>query len=62
MNLTTEELAARWKMSPQTLENWRSQGIGPKYIKLGNAKSALVIYRLTDIEKWERTHERNGLY
>ena len=60
MNLTTEELAARWKMSPQTLENWRSQGTGPKYIKLGDAKSALVIYRLTDIEKWERKHERKG--
>ena len=62
MNLTTEELATRWKMSPQTLENWRSQGIGPKYIKLGVAKSSLVIYRLSDIEKWEHKHERNGLY
>ena len=62
MNLTTEELATRWKMSPQTLENWRSQGVGPKYIKLGVAKSSLVIYRLMDIEKWERKHERNGLY
>lgn len=60
MNLTTEELAARWKMSPQTLENWRSQGTGPEYVKLGAAKSSSVIYRLSDIEKWERKHLMKG--
>lgn len=57
MMLTTEQLAARWSMSPHTLENWRSQGRGPKYIKLGDGKSCNVVYRLRDVEKWEKSHE-----
>lgn len=60
MMLTTEQLADRWSMSPQTLENWRSQGRGPKHIKLGAGKSCNVVYRLRDVEKWEKSHEGGG--
>lgn len=47
--LSTETLAKRWDMSPRTLEQWRYQGRGPRYVKLGN----LVRYRLEDVEAAE---------
>lgn len=60
--LTTDQLAARWGMSPQTLENWRSKKPrkGPDYIKLGEAKSAIVVYRVADIVLYERRHKIRG--
>jgi len=42
-------LAERWLISPRTLEQWRWQGRGPRYLKVG----AHVIYRLSDIEAFE---------
>lgn len=47
--LNQNELASRWGMSPRTLENWRSSGKGPAYVKLGGQ----VRYRITDIQKLE---------
>ncbi|NUB46215.1 DNA-binding protein [Fertoebacter nigrum] len=44
------ELAARWKISHRTLERWRWAQEGPRYLKLGGR----VVYRLTDIEAFER--------
>lgn len=52
--LTTEELALRWSMDSGTIENWRNTGKGPIYIKLGNAGSSLVRYRVSDVEEYER--------
>lgn len=52
MNLTTEELSKRWSIAPGTLSNWRSQGSGPKYAKLGRR----VVYRLKDVENFEKKH------
>jgi hypothetical protein len=49
MNLRQKQLADRWLMSPRTLEQWRWQGKGPKYLKIG----ATVVYRLEDIEAFE---------
>ena len=48
--LNQTELAARWKISPRTLERWRWAGEGPRYLKLGGR----VIYRSSDIEAFER--------
>jgi hypothetical protein len=48
-NLDQNQLACRWRMSPRTLEQWRWQGKGPKYLKIG----AKVIYRLEDVESFE---------
>jgi hypothetical protein len=47
--LTTEELAARWKMQQQTLELWRCNGKGPAFHKFGKA----VRYAVSDVEKYE---------
>jgi len=45
-------LAARWLISPRTLEQWRWQGKGPKYLKIGGR----VVYRLQDVEQFEAQH------
>jgi len=50
-HLDQGRLAARWRMSPRTLEQWRWQGRGPKYLKIGGR----VIYRLADVEAFEAT-------
>ena len=47
--LTQVELAARWRISPRTLERWRWAGEGPRFIKIGG----LVRYRFEDIEGFE---------
>lgn len=48
-NLDQKDLAERWLISPRTLEQWRWQGRGPRYLKIGGR----VIYRLSDIEAFE---------
>ena len=49
-HLTQRELANRWNKSEATIERYRSDGVGPKYLKIGGA----VRYRLEDIEQFER--------
>jgi len=48
-HLDQNDLAARWNLSPRTLEQWRWRGVGPRYLKLGGR----VIYRLSDVEAFE---------
>jgi hypothetical protein len=33
-HLTQKQLAARWNISGASLEKWRSDGIGPKFLKI----------------------------
>lgn len=53
-HLNQVELAARWKISPRTLERWRWTGEGPAFIKIGGR----VVYRLEDVETYEHTQLR----
>lgn len=46
--LTADEVAERLKKKKKTLANWRSQGIGPSYIKTEGG----ILYRALDVEKW----------
>lgn len=48
-HLNQIELARRWRISPRTLERWRWQRVGPRYLKVGGR----VLYRLEDIEAFE---------
>lgn len=50
IRLNQTELAARWKISPRTLERWRWVGEGPQYLKIGGR----VIYRRENVEAYER--------
>jgi hypothetical protein len=48
-HLSQTDLSRRWRLSPRTLERWRSHGAGPQHLKIGGR----VVYRLTDIEEYE---------
>ena len=48
-HLNQRQLADRWDISEASLERWRSEGIGPVYLKL----QGRVLYRLEDIELYE---------
>lgn len=50
--LTPDELAERWKISVRTIENWRSNNKGPKYVQIGGPNGK-VRYLLKDIEEYE---------
>jgi predicted DNA-binding transcriptional regulator AlpA len=52
--LTLDEVAERLHQSRQTLYIWRVRKFGPKGIKVGNR----VLYRRTEVERWEREQER----
>lgn len=49
------ELAARWGMSPKTLQRWRAQNVGPEYLKLGKK----IMYPLADVENYENLIRSN---
>ena len=48
-HLNQRQLAYRWDVSEATLERWRSEGIGPVFLKL----QGRVLYRLEDVEAFE---------
>ena len=48
-HLTQLDLARRWRISPRTLERWRSLHQGPAYLRLGS----VIVYRLEDVEAFE---------
>jgi predicted DNA-binding transcriptional regulator AlpA len=47
--ISQNELAQRWQISESTLVRWRTQRIGPSFMKLGGQ----VRYRLMDITAFE---------
>ncbi len=49
--LTTTQAAEFLKQKPATLENWRSQGRGPKYYK----PSGTVFYLKEDLIEWVKS-------
>ncbi|MBC2768438.1 helix-turn-helix transcriptional regulator [Pusillimonas minor] len=51
VHLNQKQLAARWSISEATLERWRSEGLGPKFLKL----CGRVLYRQMDIEAYEES-------
>ncbi len=53
-HLNQIDLAARWNISHRTLQRWRRTGEGPRFVKLGGR----VVYRLEDVEEYEREQIR----
>jgi hypothetical protein len=49
--LQPKATATRWNISEATLERRRSEGIGPRFLKLGGR----VLYRQVDIEAYEES-------
>jgi hypothetical protein len=48
--LTEKELASRWKITARTLQAWRTKGIGPRFIRIGERS---VFYRMKDVAAYE---------
>jgi hypothetical protein len=49
-NLTTEEVAGRFRTTSETVRYWRNVGKGPRSFKVGRR----VLYALEDVEAWKR--------
>ena len=56
IHFNQRNLAQRWNVSEATLERWRSEGIGPRFLKL----QGRVLYRLVDIEDFESACPRTS--
>lgn len=56
LRLTEAELAEYWGIRRNTLQKWRSTGVGPVYIKLG----AKVVYPRESIIEYERRRTFRG--
>jgi hypothetical protein len=54
--LTRRKLADRWEMPARTLDQWASQGRGPKYALFGRHAR----YRLSDVIAWENQQFSGG--
>jgi excisionase family DNA binding protein len=54
--LSTEEAAKYCGLSKRTLEKWRVEGGGPRYVKLGRS----VRYRPTDINEFVESAVRRS--
>ncbi|WP_231671392.1 helix-turn-helix transcriptional regulator [Ralstonia pseudosolanacearum] len=48
--MTQRDLAIRWGRAESTIARYRSDGVGPRFLKIGGA----VLYRLEDIEHFEQ--------
>lgn len=47
--MSTADVARELRYSPKTVENWRFEGRGPKFIKL---PTGTVRYRRSDVDAW----------
>jgi integrase len=54
--LTAEEAAKFLKLSPRTLEKWRSEGLGPLVLRMGRR----VAYARRDLVRWLAEQEAKG--
>ncbi len=55
-HLNQRQLAERWGISEASLERWRSEGIGPVFMKI----QGRVLYRELDIEAFETSSLRKS--
>ena len=49
MMMNENELATRWNISPKTLQRWRSEGRGPRFMKM----SKRVVYPIDEVFDFE---------
>jgi hypothetical protein len=48
--LTSKELAHRWRLSEQTLANWRHARKGPPFVRIGGR----ILYPIASLSDYER--------
>ena len=59
-NLTTADLAKRWRVSAGTIRSHRYRGTGPKYFKPSGSKRGRALYRLADVLAYEVENTMGG--
>lgn len=52
--ISVPEAAIFLSLQPRTLDNWRSQGRGPTFIKL---PGGAIRYRVKDLRNWLNTYQ-----
>jgi len=55
-HLSREALAFRWKVTVATLDQWRWNGKGPRFFKIGRN----IFYRIKEIESFEESKIRQS--
>jgi excisionase family DNA binding protein len=55
--LTSDDVARRAQVSPDTVRFWRHANTGPRFIRVGR----YVRYRREDVESWLTRHEVGGV-
>lgn len=55
--LSTNEAADYLGLHPTTLATWRTQGRGPRFVKVGSRN---VRYRANEIERWLDENQRDS--
>lgn len=58
--LTPQQAAKVLHLSPRTLEGMRYRGDGPGYAKLGDGRSARILYRRVDLDAWVASRLRQS--
>lgn len=51
LSVSANEAATMLGVSPRTLANWRTQGVGPTFVRIGAVHSR-TLYRLDDLNTW----------
>lgn len=51
LSVSANEAAVMLGVSPRTLANWRTQRIGPAFVRAGRVHSR-TLYRLDDLKAW----------
>ena len=54
--LTEEDLAQRWKVSILTISQWRWNGKGPRFFKMGRQ----IFYRPADVQRFEEQKSKRS--
>ena len=52
-HLTEKDLAARWSMTTRTLQSWRKEKKGVKFVRLAERS---IVYREEDVIAYENAH------
>ena len=50
--LDTKQAAEYLSVAPQTMNIWRCQGKGPRYVRLGAATRSPIRYKITDLDAY----------
>jgi Helix-turn-helix domain len=58
--LDSEQLADLFHVTKQTIEIWRMEGRGPKFIRVGGCGGSKVLYHRSDVEAYLEANKHTG--